>query len=187
MCHVLCMENVQSWVDFLIVLFMDCVQSFVKVLFVESVQSWSRHQNCKRRRELLLSVWVYILIPNWCRETILVTAPKLQEDWIGTQGISISLCLLSLWVYLSLAPQDVTAPRIARGVPLPVYINLDLYSGFWCTSRCVVFKYSVPPLTDQVLRKVLLTSWKKLTIVVWWVSGLLNVLFSWYTVMIQVQ
>ena len=48
--------------------------------------------------------------------------------------------------------------RIARGVPLPVYINLDLYSGFWCTSRCVVFKYSVPPLTDQVLWKVLLTS-----------------------------
>ena len=29
--------------------------------------------------------------------------------------------------------------RIARGVPLSVYINLDLYSGFWCTSRCVVF------------------------------------------------
>ena len=51
--------------------------------------------------------------------------------------------------------------RIARGVPLPVYINLDLYSGFWCTSRCVVFKYSVPPLTGQVLRKVLLTSWKE--------------------------
>ena len=48
--------------------------------------------------------------------------------------------------------------RIARGVPLPVYINLDLYSGFWCTSHCVVFKYSVPPLTDQALRKVLLTS-----------------------------
>ena len=34
--------------------------------------------------------------------------------------------------------------RIARGVPLPVYMNLDLYSGFWCTSHCVVFKYSVP-------------------------------------------
>ena len=48
--------------------------------------------------------------------------------------------------------------RIARGVPLPVYNNLDLYSGFWCTSHCVVFKYSVPPLTDQALRKVLLTS-----------------------------
>ena len=27
---------------------------------------------------------------------ILVTAPKLQEDWMGTQSISISLCLLSL-------------------------------------------------------------------------------------------
>ena len=51
--------------------------------------------------------------------------------------------------------------RIIRGVPLAVYINLDLYSGFWCTSRCVVFKYSVPPLTDQVLWKVLLTSWKE--------------------------
>ena len=48
--------------------------------------------------------------------------------------------------------------RIARGVPLSVYINLDLYSGFWCTSHCVVFKYSVPPLTDQALWKVLLTS-----------------------------
>ena len=51
--------------------------------------------------------------------------------------------------------------RIVRGVPLPVYINLDLYSGFWCTSHCVVFKYGVPPLTDQVLQKVLLTSWKE--------------------------
>ena len=48
--------------------------------------------------------------------------------------------------------------RIARGVPLLVYNNLDLYSGFWCTSRCVVFKHSVPPLTDQALWKVLLTS-----------------------------
>ena len=27
---------------------------------------------------------------------ILVTAPKLQEDWLGTKVISISLCLLSL-------------------------------------------------------------------------------------------
>ena len=57
--------------------------------------------------------------------------------------------------------------RIARGVPLPVYMNLDLYSGFWCTSRCVVFKYSVPPLTDQALRKVLLTSWKEVNYCVW--------------------
>ena len=29
--------------------------------------------------------------------------------------------------------------RIARGVPLPVYMNLEVYSGFWCTSHCVVF------------------------------------------------
>ena len=117
---------------------------------------------------------------------------------MGTQGISISLCLLSLFTgipllgaagrnpghgtkiargldgytdigYCSIKSMSLLKPgatgchgtRIARGVPLPVYINLDLYSGFWCTSRCVVFKYSVPPLTDQVLRKVLLTSWKE--------------------------
>ena len=29
-----------------------------------------------------------------------------------------------------------------------------------CTSRCVVFLYDVPPLTGQVLGKVLLTSWE---------------------------
>ena len=34
---------------------------------------------------------------------------------------------------------DLYNSRIARGVPLPVYMNLDVYSGFWCTSRCVVF------------------------------------------------
>ena len=28
------------------------------------------------------------------------------------------------------------------------------------TSRCVVFLYNVPPLMDQVLGKVLLTSWE---------------------------
>ena len=44
MSHFFCMESVQSWVDFLIVLFMDCVQSWVSVLFTESVLSWSRHQ-----------------------------------------------------------------------------------------------------------------------------------------------
>ena len=68
--------------------------------------------------------------------------------------------------------------RIARGVPLPVYINLDLYSGFWCTSHCVVFKYSVPPLTDQVLWKVLLTSWKEVNYCCLVSKRLLNVLFS---------
>ena len=29
-----------------------------------------------------------------------------------------------------------------------------------CTSHCVVFLYNVPPLTGQVLGKVLLTSWE---------------------------
>ena len=42
------LEDVQFWVDFLIVLFMESVQSWFSVLFAESVQSWSRHQNCKR-------------------------------------------------------------------------------------------------------------------------------------------
>ena len=101
---------------------------------------------------------------------------KLQEDWIGTQGISISLCLLTLFAgipllgaagrnpghgtkiargldwykdigYYFIKSMSLLKPgatrchgtRIVRGVPLPVYINLDLYSGFWCTSRCVVF------------------------------------------------
>ena len=52
--------------------------------------------------------------------------------------------------------------RIVRGVPLPVYINLDLYSGFWCVLLIVLcLSIVLPPLTDQVLRKVLLTSWKE--------------------------
>ena len=109
------LEGVQSWVDFLIVLFMESVQ-------------------------------------------ILVTAPKLQEDGIGTQGISISFMSIKSMSLLKPGTTRCHGTRIARGVPLPVYNNLDLYSGFWCTSRCVVFKYSVPPLTDQALRKVLLTS-----------------------------
>ena len=99
------------------------------------------------------------LVPQ---ELILVTAPKLQEDWIGTltgyQHKFMSIKSISL---LKPGATRCHGTRIARGVPLPVYINLDLYSGFWCTSHCVVFKYSVPPLTDQALRKVLLTSWKE--------------------------
>ena len=73
----------------------------------------------------------------------------------------IGYCSIKSMSLLKPAATRYHGTRIVRGVPLPVYINLDLYSGFWCTSRCVVFKYSVPPLTDQVLRKVLLTSWKE--------------------------
>ena len=52
--------------------------------------------------------------------------------------------LISVSLYLSKtrkpgAMRDIMAPEIARGVPLPVYMNLDVYSGFWCTSHCVVF------------------------------------------------
>ena len=124
---------------------------------------------------------------NWAQSVLNVDLTGLQHmfhlehharglDWYtGYQHKFMSIKSMSL-----LKPGAIRchSTRIARGVPLPVYINLDLYSGFWCTSRCVVFKYSVPPLTDQVLWKVLLTSWKKLTIVVWWASNLLDVLFS---------
>ena len=99
-----------------------------------------------------------------------------QEDWMGTQGISQLLFIRFTPEFLSLVPQELSwsqyqnckriglvqlltmilksfisisslqpgatrchGTRIARGVPLPVYMNLDLYSGFWCTSHCVVF------------------------------------------------
>ena len=184
------MDCVQSWGS---VLFAESVQSWGSVLFAESVQSWSRHQNCKEDwigythwYRLLFIGFTYRYSSQRCRKSLSWSRHQnCKRIGLGTK-ISATI-LSSLWVYLSLVPQDVMAPELQEVSPLPIYINLDLYSGFWCTSHCVVFKHSVPPLTDQALRKVLLTSWKKLTIVVWWVSGLLNVLFSWYTVMIQVQ
>ena len=57
-------------------------------------------------------------------------APELQEDLLGTKD-EIGYCSLGLLMSSSV--------RIARGVPLPVYMNLNVYSGFWCTSHCVVF------------------------------------------------
>ena len=82
------------------------------VLFMESVQSWiTGTKNCKRMR----------LVHSLVLATV---------HWVYLQ------------IFLSQVPQElilVTAPKIARGVPLPVYMNLDLYSGFWCTSCCVVF------------------------------------------------
>ena len=98
----------KSCVDSLIVLFMDCVQSWVSVLFMESVQSWSRHQ-------------------------------KLQEDWIGYTGYQHKFMSIKSMSLLKPGATRCHGTRIARGVPLPVYNNLDLNSGFWCTSRCVVF------------------------------------------------
>ena len=68
----------------------------------------------------------------------------MQEDLLGTKDEigNSNVHLDSSNPHLDLVPQElilVTAPKIARGVPLPIYMNLDLYSGFWCTSRCVVF------------------------------------------------
>ena len=80
----------------------------VKVLFTESVQSWS-------------------------------LAPKLQEDWMGTRSDQSESMLIKSMSLLKPGATRCHGTRIARGVPLSVYINLDLYSGFWCTSRCVVF------------------------------------------------
>ena len=76
------------------------------------------------------------LVPQ---ELILVTAPKLQEDWMGTQSDQLESMLIKSMSLLKPGTTRCHGTRIARGVPLPVYINLDLYSGFWCTSRCVVF------------------------------------------------
>ena len=46
---------------------------------------------------------------------------KLQEDWMGTKDIGYYF-IKSLWVYLSLVPQDVHGTRIARGVPSTSFI-----------------------------------------------------------------
>ena len=102
-------------------------------------KSWSRHQNCKR---------IGLGTQSDQSESMLIK-PRYED---------IGYCSVKSKSLLKPGATRCHGTRIARGVPLPVYNNLDLYSGFWCTSRCVVFKYSVPPLTDQALRKVLLTS-----------------------------
>ena len=62
---------------------------------------------------------------------------RLQEDLLGTK---VEKVLLSLIQNKELgATRDVTAPELQEVSPLPVYMNLDVYSGFWCTSHCVVF------------------------------------------------
>ena len=66
-------------------------------------------------------------------------APKLQEDWMGTQSDQHKFMSIKSMSSLKPGTTRCHGTRIARGVPLPVYMNLDLYSGFWCTSRCVVF------------------------------------------------
>ena len=45
---------------------------------------------------------------------------KIARGWDGTKVISVSLYLSKT---RNLVPRDVTAPEVARGVPLPVYMN----------------------------------------------------------------
>ena len=77
-------------------------------------------------------------------QDILVMAPELQEDWLGTKDEIGYLTYQHEFISISCLSTGATrypghGTRIARGVPLPVYMNLDVYSGFWCTSCCVVF------------------------------------------------
>ena len=63
---------------------------------------------------------------------------ELQEDEL----VLLLIMILKSFISISLLQPGATrchGTRIARGVPLSVYMNLDLYSGFWCTSHCVVF------------------------------------------------
>ena len=77
------------------------------------------------------------LVPQ---ELILVTAPELQEDLLGRKMKKVLLVFMYIYnLSLHWCPKRCHGTRIARGVPLPVYMNLDVYRGFWCTSCCVVF------------------------------------------------
>ena len=82
-------------------------------------KSWSRHQNCKRMGLVhkasvsYCSLGLLLKFLYWCRKDKSWSRHQnCKRIGLGTWGISISLCLLSLWVYLSLAPQDVTAPEL---------------------------------------------------------------------------
>ena len=66
---------------------------------------------------------------TWCRrEKSWSRHQKLQEDWIGYKDIGYYF-IKSINLF-KLGATRCHGTRIARGVPLPVYINLDLYSGF---------------------------------------------------------
>ena len=120
--------------------------------------------HCKRRRDFSGDI-------SW-----LADIPKVvpRNPGHGTRNCKRRSSIISMscsWCHEIL----VTAPEIARGVPLQVYMSiswfLSLFSSLllnWpmveiysilCTSHCVVF-YNVHPLTGQVLGKVLLTSWE---------------------------
>ena len=63
-----------------------------------------------------------LFVPRSGATTILVTAPKMckrRREFIWFQLTHSCHQLL-----INLAPRDVTAPEVARGVPLQVYINV---------------------------------------------------------------
>ena len=79
---------------------------------------------------------------TWCHETMIL-APEIWE------GILYKFILMFMSVFQS-------STELAHAGY--IYIYIYIYSVL-CTFHCVVF-YNVPPLTGQVLGKVLLTSWE---------------------------
>ena len=96
------------------------------------------HEGCHSTK-IARGLWVQLLVMSikftcrysstWCCKRSWSRHQNCKRIGIGTKVISY--CSLGLFPSSSI--------RIARGVPLPVYMNLDVYSGFWCTSHCVVF------------------------------------------------
>ena len=124
--------------------------SYPGLMFFLWMVSYPSHgtKNCKRIGLVhsLVSAtvhWVYlqIFLSQVPQELILITAPKLQEGKVVQRMKKVALTLVTYIFILSLlwCPMRCHGTRIARGVPLPVYMNVDVYSGFWCTSHCVVF------------------------------------------------
>ena len=97
-------------------------------------KSWSRHQNCKRIG------WVHTLVMSikpicryssiWCRRGKSGHGTKIARGLDGYMGFQHKFMSINSMGLLKLGATRCHGTRIARGVPLPVYINLDLYSGF---------------------------------------------------------
>ena len=77
--------------------------------------------------------------PDTCDLILLSYLPACARGWDWYAGYQHKFMSIKSMSLLKPGATRCHGTRIARGVPLPVYNNLDLYSGFWCTSRCVVF------------------------------------------------
>ena len=112
--HVLFMDSVQSWSH---ILFMDSVQSCVMFFFMDSVQSCVTGTRIARGGGDFYMWYIFSLVPQ---EIILVTAPELQEDLLGTEMKKVALTpvIYSYHSRLNLVPQDilVTAPELQEDV-----------------------------------------------------------------------